>query len=200
MTVKSNKEITLEELARVVAESALDSASFWRESWEDIVMEGGELSEEQKKEILMLVMFATVHAVSDLERSITNKDAFFEKFHLYIYNKVGGSTEQQISFENLIQDRYKSYYLMITDKEELKFEDNKELQNLASSIEGGMWSVGAEFATNFLGREITELGTDSFDPIQAITASQIAAKMFETEADKTTNLIAALLQARTLTE
>ena len=132
----SKNKLTIDQLAEDLANEVLESIS--EASLQQYttmlrvrdVGESEEFDDRQKRELLILKMLAITRAVQNVFTNSDDEKSLLDKLYAKIYNKISGSKEDQISFEQFINERYQTYYKILASKEDnMPFQFGKQFVN-----------------------------------------------------------------------
>ncbi|PIQ91484.1 MAG: hypothetical protein COV70_03490 [Parcubacteria group bacterium CG11_big_fil_rev_8_21_14_0_20_39_22] len=153
-------KITKDELIDNVADMVFNSTSAESlKPYSDMLKnmkETPEINERQQREILVLEMLAITRTVSKLGDKISNPKEFLDKFHEKIYSRISDDEKKQVEFEEMVQNRYQTYY-----------------QILASKEENMMFFFGKQFTDYFLDKDVKHQGLVMFVSVAQIFALHI---------------------------
>lgn len=164
-------KITLDQLAESLAVMAFSSASktslqAYKTLLKDM-KESEEIDLKQKKEVLVFEMLATTRAISKVFINLNEARELQDKFHAKIYGLVSDLEKEQIDFEKFINERYQTYY-----------------QILSSKDENVMFHFGKKFADYFLNKDVTGTG---------LVLIMCSAEIFVSNFENTSNFIKEIL-------
>ena len=136
-------KITIQAIANSIASIVFESQSEKSlKQYSILLKEIGEneiISKKQKRELLIFDMFAATIAIQKSFDDSPRTQILLDCFHEDIYKRISNTEKRLIEFEKIMQERYQSYYKILSLKKE----------NM-------MFSFGRRFTHYFLNHNTTE--------------------------------------------
>lgn len=122
MSFFSKNKITMHDLANGVADFVLKNQSPKSlKQYSNLLKEIGEdnnINEKQKRELLVFDMLAATLAIQKAFDNSSQKQNLLDCFHENIYKRISDIEKSLVEFEKFVQERYRTYYEILSSKEE----------------------------------------------------------------------------------